>query len=116
MSIFDFIGDIFSPATKLIDDLHTSDEEKLKLRNELSKIKMKMHEKSVSLMTAEANSDHWIVAAVRPICTLILFTLILLGAFGWIKTPTEVYHLAEIYMGVYAGGRSAEKIGRILKK
>ena len=33
MGLFDFIGSIFKPATKLVDDLHTSTEEKMKLKN-----------------------------------------------------------------------------------
>lgn len=110
MSIFDFIGDIFEPATDLIDNLHTSDEEKLKLRNELAKIKMQMHEKSVSLMEAEVKSDHFIVAAWRPICVIILICLIVADAYGWAKAPKQIYDLANLFLTTYAGGRSLEKI------
>ena len=41
MGLFDFIGGIFAPASKLVDDLHTSDEEKLTLKNELANIQAK---------------------------------------------------------------------------
>ena len=116
MGLFDFIGDIFKPATKLIDDLHTSDEEKLKLRNELGKIKAQMHEKSVELMTAEVNSDHLITAIWRPLCAMSLFVLILLDGFKIVDAPTQVYNLAEVFLGVYSGARSLEKITKVIKK
>ena len=32
MGIFDFIGSIFKPAADLVDNLHTSDEERLELQ------------------------------------------------------------------------------------
>lgn len=116
MGLFDFIGDIFKPATKLIDDLHTSDEEKLKLRNELGKIKAQMHEKSVELMTAEVSSDHFIVAAWRPLCVLMLIGLIIADAYGWAKAPPQIYDLANLFLTTYAGGRSLEKITKAIKK
>ena len=52
MSLFDFIGNIFKPASDMIDNLHTSEEEKLALLNELNKIKAGMQAKSVELMTS----------------------------------------------------------------
>lgn len=116
MGIFDFIGDIFRPAADMVDNLHTSEEEKLELLNELNKIKAGMQSKSVELMVAEAKSDHFLVAAWRPICALILFSLILLDGFGAITAPDQVYSLAELFLGVYSGGRSLEKIARVVKK
>ncbi|MFQ5675637.1 MAG: hypothetical protein ACE5G1_07060 [bacterium] len=38
MGIFGFISGIFKPAAKLIDDLHTSDEEKLTLQKQIREI------------------------------------------------------------------------------
>lgn len=35
MGLLNFIGGMVSPVTKLIDEVHTSDEEKAKLKNEL---------------------------------------------------------------------------------
>lgn len=116
MNLFSFIGDIFKPASDLVDNLHTSEEEKLTLLNELNKIKAGMQAKSVELMAAEAKSDHWIVASIRPICTLILILLIVADAYGWADAPPQIYSLAEIFISVYAGGRSFEKIARVVKK
>lgn len=114
--MFDFISNIFKPAATLIDELHVSDEERLKLRNELAKVQASMQAKSVELMSAEASSDHWIVAAWRPLCALCLFGLILLDGFKLVEAPPQVYSLAELFLGVYGGGRSLEKIAKGVRK
>lgn len=116
MSILSFIGGIFKPAVDLIDELHVSDEERGQLRNELAKIQASMQEQSVKLMTAEAGSPHMITAIWRPVCALILFSLILLDGFGLVAAPKQVYDLAEVFLSVYAGGRSLEKTIGMLKK
>jgi len=110
MSILSFIGDIFAPAATLIDSLHVSDEERGKLQNEMASIQAQMQSKSVELMTAEAKSDHFLVAAWRPLCVLALISLIVADAYGIAKAPVQVYDLANVFLSTYAGGRSLEKI------
>ena len=109
-NMFDWIKSIFSPAVDLIDNLHTSEEEKGKLRNELARIQSQMHSKSVELMTAEVKSDHFLVAAWRPLCVLTLIGLIVADAYGVAKAPQQIYDLANMFLTTYAGGRSLEKI------
>jgi hypothetical protein len=116
MNILSFISGIFTPAAKLIDDLHVSDEERLKLRNEMMKIKSAMHDKSIQLMSVEAKSDHFIVAAWRPMTMLGLLSLILLDGFGFINAPEQVYSLFEVFGTAYVGGRSLEKLTKNLRK
>ena len=110
--MLDFISNIFKPAAELIDNLHVSDEERGKLQVELARIQSDIQKESVKLMIAEASSEHWIVAAWRPICALLLFTLILLDGFKVVDAPKQVYELAELFLGVYGGGRSLEKISK----
>jgi hypothetical protein len=114
--MLDFISNIFKPAADLVDELHVSDEERLKLRNELARIQADMQAKSVELMTAEAKSDHFIVAAWRPLIALLLFSLILADGYGLANAPDQVYNLAEIFLSVYGGSRGLEKVARIMKK
>jgi hypothetical protein len=116
MDIISAIAGIFKPAANLIDELHVSDEERGKLRNELAKIQAQMQSKSVELMSAEANSKHLITSIWRPVCSIILFVLILLDGFKVIEAPTQVYDLASTFLSVYAGGRSLEKISKLVKK
>ena len=93
MGLFDFISNIFSPASKIVDELHTSEEEKMKLKNELAKIQGKAQDRILDyesklaeyrhkLLIAEANSPHPFVAMWRPICSTALVTIIVLASFG----------------------------------
>ena len=121
MGLFDFISNIFSPASKIVDELHTSEEEKLKLKNELAKIQGKAQDRILDyesklaeyrhkLLIAEANSPHPFVAMWRPICSTALVTIIVLASFGLCQPGPELYKLAEIFLGAYVGGRTIEKI------
>jgi hypothetical protein len=116
MGLFDFLGNIFKPAVDLVDEIHVSDEERGKLRLELSKVQQAIHAKTTDLMIAEAKSDHFIVAAWRPICALSFVIMIVLGGYGVIQVPQQVYDLSEIFLGTYAGGRSLEKVSKGLFK
>jgi len=113
--MLDFISNIFKPAANLVDELHVSEEEKGKLKNELAKIEAGMQKEAVKLMTAEASSDNKLTSSWRPICALVLFTLILADGFALIKAPDQVYELANLFLGVYGGGRSLEKAAKALK-
>lgn len=125
-AIASFISGIFSPASKLVDNLHTSDEERMQLRNELAKIQESAMSKMMDLektameaqskvQVAEASSGYWLTANWRPLTSIIIVGLIVLGSFGWIEVGKEIYDLAEIFLGAYAGGRSVEKLGKALK-
>lgn len=114
--MLDFIKSIFGPAERIIDELHVSEEEKGKLRNEFARIQADMHAKSVDLMKAEASSDHFIVAAWRPLCAILLFSIIMLDAYSIGNAPEQVYSLAEIFLTTYAGGRSLEKVTKAFKQ
>lgn len=114
MGIFSGIGawisGIFKPAADLIDELHVSDEERGKLANEMARIQAEVHAKTTELMKSEAQSQHWITSAWRPISCLTLVGLILMdGHFGY-KANEQVYVLAQTFLSVYGGGRSLEKM------
>ena len=51
MNILSFIGEIFKPAADLIDNLHTSTEEKLTLKNQMAVIQNDMHSKIIDYET-----------------------------------------------------------------
>lgn len=126
-SITSFISGIFTPAANLIDNLHTSTEEKQQLRNELAKIQsdtlakmsdleMKRLDAVSKVQVAESQSKFWITAAWRPICSMGLVAIVIVASFGLIPKPdSDFYNLVNTFLGVYAGGRSLEKIGSVLK-
>lgn len=122
MGIFDFISGIFTPMSSIIDELHTSDEEKLVLRNEMAGIKQqaldKMAEVEKSRLdamskvhVAEANSKHWITATWRPMSSIAMVFVIILASFGIIPQPdSNFYDLAQVLLGAYTASRGLEKV------
>jgi len=131
------IAGIFQPAVDLVDNVHTSTEEKLQLRNELLKIQNDMISKITDFFTkvleAQAEilkvelSGSWLQRNWRPllmigISTAVLNNLLLVpylnAIFGWsvITTVTpELWNMLTIGLGGYVGGRSVEKIVETIK-
>ena len=128
MNILSFIGEIFKPAAKLIDDLHTSDEEKLTLKNKLTVIQNEMHSKVIdyetkllasqsSIIIAEASGQSWMQSSWRPLTMLTFLGLVVFDSFGWLANPlaAEAWTLLQIGLGGYVTGRSIEKVAVKLK-
>jgi hypothetical protein len=125
-TIAGFVTGLFEPATNLIDKVVTTDKEKMQLKNELAKIQSEVETKLIELEksrieamkqveVAEAGSTHWLRANWRPIVSLTLVAIIVLDGFQLIKSNPEVYKLAEIFLGVYAGSRTIDKVAGVLK-
>ncbi|NIB44329.1 hypothetical protein HBA55_32335 [Pseudomaricurvus alkylphenolicus] len=134
MSPLAFISDIFAPAAKLIDDVHTSTEEKGEIRAkikaldlEIKKIETefrttvidyetKLMENQSKIIQAEATGQSWIQRNWRPLTMLTFVGLIVLFALGVIELKDEFakefMRLVQIGLGGYVAGRSAEKIFR----
>ena len=124
--MFKWISQLFKPAAKLIDDLHVSDEERLKLRNELAKVQSDLSAKYIELakaelearseiIKAESASKHWLQANWRPICSVALILIIVLDSFSIVTASTELYTLATAFLGLYGAGRSVEKAASAIK-
>ncbi len=134
MSILNFIGQIFEPAAKLIDELHTSGEEKLTLKAKLLEIQTGVITQSIelektaieakaSIIITEAKSDSWLTKSWRPIVMLSLAASVLAYWFGLTPTdsstglstiPLEIvnrmFSLVQLGVGGYIASRGAEKI------
>ena len=127
MNVLSLIGQIFKPAAELIDNLHTSEEEKLQQKAVLLQLQtdfliqglqyeQEQLKAKAEIITAEAKSEHWITATWRPITMLAFVAAILAYWFG--LTPdtlppdaiNEMFLLVQIGLGGYVVGRSAEKI------
>lgn len=129
MNIFSFISNIFEPAAKLIDEVHTSTEEKLALKNKLAVIQNETHSIMMeyetklltaqsSIITAEANGQSWMQRNWRPITMLTFLVLVVCDSFGWLASPLapQAWTLLQIGLGGYVAGRSAEKIAPVVAK
>ena len=129
MGFIDLIAGIFKPAAELIDDLHTSEEEKLQQQRKLLEIQALVLDSSLEyekqMMTAraeivnsEAKSEHWITATWRPITMLTFLALAVGDSLGWLPNPLrdEAWMLLQIGLGGYVVGRSAEKVIKEVRK
>jgi hypothetical protein len=123
MNLLGLIGQIFKPAVELVDELHTSDEEKLvhkaamldtyskaleaSLNHELEGLKTR-----ASIVEAEAKSQHWLTSAWRPITMLTFVSLVVADQTGLLafRLAEEAWTLLQLGLGGYVVGRSAEKI------
>jgi len=121
MGIFGFLGGIVKPIAGLIDELHTSDDEKLQAKAILMKLEnditlrcldyeQKIIEVQGSIIVAEAQSKSWITRSWRPITMLTFVFLIVYSTFTGMVIPEDLWTVIKLGLGGYVIGRSAEKI------
>ena len=124
MNVLSLIGQIFKPATELIDNLHTSTEEKLQqkavllqlqtdfLKEGLAYEQEQLKQKAAIIM-AETKSESWITRNWRPITMLTFLGLVVLDQTGQLafRLADEAWLLLQMGLGGYVVGRSVEKIG-----
>ena len=133
--IFDFIANIISPVTKLIDTIDTSDEERLKFRNELAKIQKDVKlktldlektiiDKQAGIQQAEISKDDKFISRARPSAVYLLLLVIgvnyfvapFVKYFYSIEIPkieeSVIYTLGAI-SGTFSLGRTMEKMKRM---
>jgi hypothetical protein len=125
-TIISAITGLFAPATQLIDKVTTTDEERLQLRNELAKIEAGVTDKmlevaklqleaEIKVKTAELNSGNWLVQSWRPATSIVLVGLVIYHSYSGKPMPPEMSSLVELFLGVYSGGRTLEKIASSVK-
>lgn len=127
MGILDFLSSILNPVSAIVQNLHTSDAEKMQLNNQLVQIQNQMaskmldYEKSLmesraSIIRAEATGGSWIQRNWRPITMLTFLGLVVCDSFGWLHNPLapQAWTLLQIGLGGYVVGRSAEKIAPMI--
>lgn len=129
MTLFNLIAGAIEPVTKLIDSLHTSTEEKQKIKQEVFNAQSKLytatleHEKALieaqsKAIQAEATGQSWLQRNWRPIT--MMFFLYLLGSYwhGYapeylIQNPQlvdKLFSLLQVGIGGYIASRGVEKI------
>ncbi len=123
MNLLGLIGQIFKPAMQAIDEVHTSEEERLTRKAQLMEMQIGLVDEALayeqtllqekaSIIKAEANSASWIARNWRPITMLTFLVLICLDAFGVLafRLAEQAWTLLQIGIGGYVVGRSAEKV------
>ena len=94
IGITDLIAGIFKPAADLVDNLHTSTEEKLEQKRLLLEVQAKAMDKvheynrellegQAKIVNSEASSEHWLTANWRPLVMLVFTGLVVARFLGF---------------------------------
>ena len=123
MSVWKFLGGLVDPVTRLVDDLHTSDEERLQIKGELFQLQSKITsqvlgyeqrllDSKTQIITAEAQGQSWLQRSWRPITMLTFLVLVVADTMGWtqFRLAEEAWTLLQLGLGGYVVGRSVEKV------
>ena len=123
MKIWQSITEFLNPVSKIIDDVHTSDEERLKIKAELFQLQTmiaakmmeyeaKLLESKSKIIIAEAQGASWLQRSWRPITMLTFLVLVVLDTMGLteFRLAPEAWTLLQLGLGGYVVGRSAEKV------
>tara|TARA_Y100001938_G_C8072054_1_gene423726 strand:- start:1055 stop:1447 length:393 start_codon:yes stop_codon:yes gene_type:complete len=116
-------GNLVESVGGVIDNLHTSKEEKLeaeqKIKELIANYEIEMEKNITSRWEADLKSDSWLSKNVRPmvlvfliVCTMLLI-FIDAGAINFVVEEkwTDLLQLVLItVIGAYFGGRSFEKV------
>jgi hypothetical protein len=133
IGITDLIAGIFKPAADLVDELHTSEEEKLQAKAHMLDVQAAAmdrvfdYEKSTlearaKIVNSEAQSEHWLTANWRPL-VMITFTGLVVGRYLGFEAPNmtpedheNLWLLIQLGLGGYVVGRSGEKMLKTYKQ
>jgi predicted membrane protein len=139
MNPLDFISQALKPLSDIIDNVSTTDEERLTLKNKLIEIQNQMSEKvleyetkltesQTKIITAEAQGESWLQRNWRPLLMLsvifivvnnyILFPYISMFSdkVKILELPQGLWTLLVTGVGGYIIGRSGEKIVKNYKQ
>ena len=116
-------ADLVKGVGGVIDDLHTSEEERLaaeqKIKEIIANYEVEMEKNITSRWEADLKSDSWLSKNVRPIVLIFLIVCTMLLIFidaGALKFNVKDSYIDLLQMvlitviGAYFGGRSFEKV------
>jgi hypothetical protein len=119
----ELFGKLLGDSSKIIDEVVTSQEEKMVLKNELEKIlnenRVVIEQEVTKRWEADMNSDSWLAKNIRPLSLgflLVVLTVFTLIDFGFVNLHIKDSWinlwqvLAITAFGAYFGSRGLEKI------
>ena len=121
--ILDFLGgNVIKEIGGIIDNLFTTDEERLEAKNKIFKViqekELELQKMQTDIIIAEAKGN-WLQRSWRPILMLafgfiVIYVKFLAPLFGFTIPPleSEFWNLLQLGIGGYVVGRSAEKIAK----
>ena len=121
--ILTLLSGAIAPVATLIDSLHTSEEERLKIKaglfeaqsqlaGKLADYESQLLASKADLIRAEAQGASWLQRNWRPVSMLTFLALVVLDSFGLLafRLAAEAWTLLQIGLGGYVIGRTAEKV------
>jgi hypothetical protein len=129
IGVTDLIANIFKPAANLVDELHTSDEERLTAKSKMLEVQAAAMQQvfdyetqaltaRANIVNSEASSTNLLASSWRPLTMLTFLVLAVGDSLGLLATPLrdEAWMLLQLGLGGYVVGRSGEKIAQTIKK
>ena len=129
IGVTDLISNIFKPAANLVDELHTSDEERLTAKSKMLEVQAAAMQQvfdyetqaltaRANIVNSEASSGNLLASSWRPLTMLTFLVLAVGDSLGLLATPLrdEAWMLLQLGLGGYVVGRSGEKIAQTIKK
>ena len=123
MNAWKMLTGLIKPVANLVDEIHTSEEERIQIKAKLFEIQNQMAsqvmdyearllEAKTKVITAEAQGASWLQQNWRPITMLTFLILVVADTFGLtqFRLAQEAWTLLQIGLGGYVVGRSAEKV------
>ena len=115
-----FTGGVVKEVGNVIDKLFTSEEERIKAKNEVFKVlqeqQLELQKLQTEIIVTEANGN-WLQRSWRPILMLafgfiVIYVKFIAPLFSLPIPPleNEFWNLLQLGIGGYVVGRSAEKI------
>ena len=125
--ILEFFGsNVIGDIGKVIDNLFTSDEERINAKNKILQVlkekELELQKLQTDVIIAEAKGN-WLQRSWRPILMLsfgfiVMYNKFLAPIFNW-PIPIlelEFWELLKIGIGGYVIGRSGEKIAKVVSE
>lgn len=125
MGLLGKIGDLLGKVVGVVDEVITSDEERLRLKAPLFEMQAKIlgmaleAEKQIldartKIIVAETQSDSWLTKNWRPITALAFVAMMGASWIGWgPPVPDWMPTTINIMLGGYIGGRTVEKVASL---
>ena len=128
MALASLISGLIGGAGKILDDMHTSREEKdaaranfMRIQGEIltkvAEFESKLVDAQASIVVAEAKSQSWLARNWRPMLMTMFgyvvahnYIIAPLTGADYLPIPPEMWGLLKIGIGGYIGARTFEKI------
>jgi|TARA_R110000824_G_scaffold100098_5_gene238012 hypothetical protein len=115
-----FLSGLIKPVSELVDNLHTSDEERLEAKAVLLQLQTGLmsqtldYEKQIAqsqrdIIVAETQANSWLTRSWRPVTMLTFVFLVVWSQFTGMEIPDDLWFVIKLGLGGYVGGRSVEK-------